>query len=185
MTSHDATDSGGQRCAGDRRGTRVGRAFAEKLAALGADVAIHGMRENGPAEYGEGTTLTAVAAEIGRAIRRSQPARARRSHQGRGHRPRDRRRPKRALGPIDILVHNAGGDIAAGGGKPDPNDAVNIKEADVRAVLERNLLCTILTCQAVARGMMERRRGRIVTLGSVAAFKGRTRARSMRCRRPA
>jgi len=26
----------------------------------------------------------------------------------------------RELGPIDILVHNAGGDIAAKGGKPDP-----------------------------------------------------------------
>jgi 3-oxoacyl-[acyl-carrier protein] reductase len=44
----------------------------------------------------------------------------------------------------------------------------------VRAVLDRNLLSTILTCQAVARGMMERRRGRIVTIGSVAAFRGRT-----------
>ena len=78
------------------------------------------------------------------------------------------------LGPIDILVHNAGGDIAAKGGKPDPNDAVGIREEDVRAVLDRNLLSTILTCQAVARGMMERRQGRIVTIGSVAAFKGRT-----------
>ena len=64
-----------------------------------------------------------------------------------------------SLGPIDILVHNAGGDIAAAGGKPDPNDAVNIREEDVRAVLDRNLLSTILTCQAVARGMMERRSG--------------------------
>src|SRR6267378_316853 len=62
------------------------------------------------------------------------------------------------LGPIDILVHNAGGDIAAKGGKPDPNDAVGIREEDVRAVLDRNLLSTILTCQAVARGMMARRR---------------------------
>ena len=51
------------------------------------------------------------------------------------------------LGPIDILVHNAGGDIAAAGGKPDPNDAVGIKEEDVRAVLDRNLLITILVCQ--------------------------------------
>ena len=84
------------------------------------------------------------------------------------------RRRRSALGPIDILVHNAGGDIAAAGGKPDPNDAVNIREEDVRAVLDRNLLSTILTCQAVARGMMERRQGRIVTIGSVAAFKGRT-----------
>ena len=78
------------------------------------------------------------------------------------------------LGPIDILVHNAGGDIAAAGGKPDPNDVVHIKEEDVRAVLDRNLLSTIFVCQQVARGMMERRRGRIVTIGSVAAFKGRT-----------
>ncbi len=80
------------------------------------------------------------------------------------------------LGPIDILVHNAGGDIAARGGKPDPNDVVNIAEDDVRAVLDRNLLSTVFVCQVVARGMMERRRGRIVTLGSVAAFKGRTNA---------
>ena len=56
------------------------------------------------------------------------------------------------LGPIDILVHNAGGEIAAAGGKPNPNDAVMIKEIDVRAVLDRNLLSTILVCQQVARG---------------------------------
>jgi 3-oxoacyl-[acyl-carrier protein] reductase len=31
-------------------GRGLGRAFAEKLASMGADVAIHGMRENGPAE---------------------------------------------------------------------------------------------------------------------------------------
>jgi NAD(P)-dependent dehydrogenase (short-subunit alcohol dehydrogenase family) len=29
-------------------GRGLGRAFAEKLAVMGADVAIHGMRENGP-----------------------------------------------------------------------------------------------------------------------------------------
>jgi NAD(P)-dependent dehydrogenase (short-subunit alcohol dehydrogenase family) len=45
-------------------GRGLGRAFAEKLAGLGADIAIHGMREAGPAEYGEGTTLTAVAREV-------------------------------------------------------------------------------------------------------------------------
>ena len=45
-------------------GRGLGRAFAERLASLGADVAVHGMRENGPAEYGEGTTLTAVAEAV-------------------------------------------------------------------------------------------------------------------------
>jgi 3-oxoacyl-[acyl-carrier protein] reductase len=154
-------------------GRGLGRAFAERLASLGASVAIHGMRENGPAEYGEGSTLTATADEVA-------AAHGVRTVSVRGDLTlgadieRVVETTIRSLGPIDLLVHNAGGDIAAAGGKPDPNDAVNIREEDVRAVLDRNLLSTILTCQAVARRMMERRQGRIVTIGSVAAFKGRT-----------
>jgi len=154
-------------------GRGLGRAFAERLARLGADVALHGMREHGPAEYGEGTTLAAVAEAVGTAygvrtirvlgdLTKSEDI------------DRVVEETSKSLGPIDILVHNAGGDIAAAGGKPDPNDAVNIREQDVRAVLDRNLLSTILTCQAVARSMMPRKSGRIVTIGSVAAFKGRT-----------
>ena len=46
-------------------GRGLGRAFAERLAAVGCAVGIHGMREEGPAEYGEGTTLTDTAKEIG------------------------------------------------------------------------------------------------------------------------
>jgi 3-oxoacyl-[acyl-carrier protein] reductase len=53
---------------------------------------------------------------------------------------------------------------------------VHIKAEDVRAVIDRNLLSTIFVCQRVARDMMQRRTGRIVTIGSVAAFKGRTNA---------
>jgi 3-oxoacyl-[acyl-carrier protein] reductase len=176
MTSLDAAQSlAGKVALVTGAGRGLGRAFAERLASLGADVAIHGMRETGPAEYGEGSTLTAVAeavatqhgvrtirvlgdltkgADIDRVVETTT----------------------QELGPIDVLVHNAGGDIAAAGGKPDPNDAVNISEQDVRAVLDRNLLSTILTCQAVARGMMVRRQGRIVTIGSIAAFKGRANA---------
>src|ERR1051326_2638416 len=98
-------------------GRGLGRAFAEKLAAMGADVAIHGMRENGPAEYGEGTTLTAVAQEIGK----QYGVRTRRVL-GDLTKGDDIARvvaeTEKALGSIDILVHNAGGDIAAAGGKP-------------------------------------------------------------------
>jgi len=154
-------------------GRGLGRAFAERLAALGAAVAIHGMREAGPAEFGEGTTLSAVAEEVAAAhgVRTLRllgdltlEADIARVVESAG----------RELGPIDILVHNAGGDIALRGGKPDPNDAVMIAAEDVRAVLDRNLLSTILTCQAVARGMMARRNGRIVTIGSTAGSRGRT-----------
>ncbi len=45
-------------------GRGLGRAFAERLAALGCAVVVHGMREHGPAEYGEGTTLTDTARQI-------------------------------------------------------------------------------------------------------------------------
>ena len=50
-------------------GRGLGRAFAERLAALGCSVGVHGMREHGPAEYGEGTTLTDTAQEIADLIR--------------------------------------------------------------------------------------------------------------------
>lgn len=153
-------------------GRGLGRAFAERLAALGCRIGVHGMREHGPAEYGEGTTLTDTARAIGEAhgvatvrvlgdLTRADDVAAVVGT------------VEAALGPLDVLVHNAGGDIAAAGGKPDPNDAVHIKEADVRAVLDRNLLSTVLVCQRVATGMMARRRGRILTISSIAAFQGR------------
>jgi 3-oxoacyl-[acyl-carrier protein] reductase len=152
-------------------GRGLGRAFAERLAALGCAVGFHGMREQGPAEYGEGTTLTETARQIG-----TQFGVRAKSVLGDLTKETDVERVVATiaveLGPIDILVHNAGGDIAAAGGKPNPNDAVTIKSEDVRAVLDRNLLSTIFICQKVAKGMMERRSGRIITISSIAAFRG-------------
>ncbi|MCW5686976.1 MAG: SDR family NAD(P)-dependent oxidoreductase [Pseudolabrys sp.] len=156
-------------------GRGLGRAFAERLAVLGCHIAVHGMRENGPAEFGGTQTLTDVAAAIAaeHGVRTVKIL-------GDLTVPDDIARviatAESELGFIDILVHNAGGDIAAKGGKPDPNDVVHIKPEDVRAVIDRNLMSTIFVCQAVAKGMMERHSGRIVTIGSVAAFKGRTNA---------
>jgi NAD(P)-dependent dehydrogenase (short-subunit alcohol dehydrogenase family) len=154
-------------------GRGLGRAFAERLAALGCHIAVHGMREHGPAEFGGGQTLTDVTHTIADAhgVRTAKLladlTRVEEIERTVGTATTE-------LGPIDILVHNAGGDIAAGGGKPDPNDVVHIKPEDVRAVIDRNLLSTIFVCQQVAQRMMQRRRGRIITIGSVAAFKGRT-----------
>ena len=156
-------------------GRGLGRAFAEQLAALGCNVAVHGMREHGPSEFGGSETLTDVANSIAEkySVRTVKVL-------GDLTRTEDIERTVAVattdLGPIEVLVHNAGGDIAAAGGKPNPNDVVNIKAEDVRAVIDRNLLSTIFVCQHVARRMMERRRGRIITIGSVAAFKGRTNA---------
>ena len=156
-------------------GRGLGRAFAERLAALGCHIAVHGMRENGPSEFGGTQTLTDVANAIATEHRVRTV-----KILGDLTNPDDIARvvstSEASLGAIDILVHNAGGDIAAQGGKPDPNDVVHIKPEDVRAVIDRNLMSTIFVCQEVAKRMMERRSGRIVTIGSVAAFKGRTNA---------
>ncbi|MCB2053215.1 MAG: SDR family oxidoreductase [Geminicoccaceae bacterium] len=155
-------------------GRGLGRAFAERLAAQGCAIGVHGMREHGPAEYGEGTSLSETAEAIG-ATHGVRTVRLLADLTVGEQVARIVRETEAALGPIDILVHNAGGDVAAAGGKPDPNDCVEIAEADVRAVLDRNLLSTILTCKAVARGMMARRAGRILTITSIAAFRGRDR----------
>ena len=153
-------------------GRGLGRAFAEHLANLGCNIGVHGMREHGPSEYGEGTTLTDTAAAIGsdhdvKTVRIL----------GDLTKGEDVDRVVQTctdeLGDIDILVHNAGGDIAAQGGKPKPNDCVKIKQEDIESVLDRNLLSTILICRAAADRMMERKTGRIITIGSIAAFRGR------------
>ncbi len=152
-------------------GRGLGRAFAERLAALGCSVGVHGMREQGPAEYGEGTTLTDTAKEIADMFgSRATPVLGDLTKPD--HVERIVATVTDQLGPIDILVHNAGGDIAAAGGKPNPNDAVMIKSEDVRSVLDRNLMTTIFICQQTARQMMERKTGRILTISSIAAFKG-------------
>jgi 3-oxoacyl-[acyl-carrier protein] reductase len=59
------------------------------------------------------------------------------------------------------------------GGRPAPDDAVGIPLADLRAVLDRNLLSCILCCREVAPEMMARKSGRIITVGSIAGLVGR------------
>lgn len=154
-------------------GRGLGRAFAEHLAGLGCRVALHGMREHGPAEYGEGTTLTATARAVGAAAG-SETVAVLGDLTAIADVERVLATVSARLGPLDILVHNAGGDIGASGGKPDPNDAVMVGEPDIRSVLERNLLSTIFLCQRAARDMMARRSGRIITISSIAAFRGRS-----------
>ena len=68
---------------------------------------IHGMREEGPAEYGEGTTLTETAQQIGEEF-------GVKTVRGLGDLTKMDQvenvveSVSKELGPIDILVHNAG-----------------------------------------------------------------------------
>lgn len=150
---------------GSSRG--LGRVHALRLARAGADVAIHDLARNKPAEFGEGSDIEETVAAVRGLGRRSCVV------LGDVSRAEDIKTildgVESELGPLDVLVNNAGGDIAARGGKrPDPNDCVLIDPDDVRAVLERNLVGTILACRDAAARMMARRRGRIINISSMA-----------------
>ncbi len=68
---------------------------------------------------------------------------------------------EQALGPIDILLTNAGG--------PPSKTFTEITADEWTAALELNLLSTVHLCRAVIDGMIQRGWGRIVCLTSVAA----------------
>jgi len=70
---------------------------------------------------------------------------------------------ERELGPIDLLVNNAG--VGAPRAQPWEEDP-----ADWWRVFEINVLGPYLCCRAVLPGMVERRRGRIVNTGSGASY---------------
>ena len=162
---------------GSSRG--LGRVMAEELVRLGANVAVHGTRQNSPQTFGEGDSMEQVAAAVAEA--------------GSGHTmacwcdvtneqeiERVAGEIRQHFGEIDILVCCAGGDIGAAGtsvgkgGRPENDDCLNISLEDYQSVMDRNLLGSILCCREVAPDMIQRRSGRIITIGSIAGCSGRT-----------
>jgi short-subunit dehydrogenase len=68
------------------------------------------------------------------------------------------------FGPVDVMVANAGF------GAPTRLDPLNI--ADVEETIRVNLMGVIYSIEAVLPGMLERRRGHLLAISSLAAFKG-------------
>jgi 3-oxoacyl-[acyl-carrier protein] reductase len=161
---------------GSSRG--LGRVMATHLCRLGAQVAVHGTRPDSPKSFGEGESMDQVARDVAaEAGGVAVPVWGDVMDEGEVKRMAGAIRSR--LGRIDILVANAGGDIGAGGtavgrgGRPSPDDALGIPLADIRAVLDRNLLSCMLCCREVAPAMMARKAGRIITIGSIAGTFGR------------
>jgi gluconate 5-dehydrogenase len=69
-----------------------------------------------------------------------------------------------ALGPIQILVNNAGCNVR----KP----ALDVTWDDWNLVLDTNLRGSFFVAQAIARGMIDRGYGRIINIGSVTSVFG-------------
>lgn len=68
------------------------------------------------------------------------------------------REAERAIGPLTVLVANAGG--------PKPGSLLDLAEADWEAAYQMTLMSAVRLCRAALPGMIERRSGRIVFITS-------------------
>lgn len=76
-----------------------------------------------------------------------------------------RRQIEHDLGPIDVLVANAGGSHTP------PGPLEQISEEGWHASVDGNLTATFLTIKSILPGMKERRAGTIITMSSVAGHR--------------
>ena len=135
---------------GSSRG--IGAAIARLFALEGARVALHGRDEKAlssvraQVEAAGGKAMCVVAD-----VTRFSEIEAMRS------------KVEGALGPVDILVANAGGSFTP------PGPLEGISEEGWHASVEGNLTATFLTLKSFLPGMKERKAGSIITISTAAA----------------
>jgi 3-oxoacyl-[acyl-carrier protein] reductase len=135
---------------GSSRG--IGAAIAAEFAEHGAAVAVHGR---------DGAALAAVTARIEQAGGRAVPVTA--DVTSYAEIEAMRRRVEQDLGPVGVLVANAGGNPV----RPGPVEQVT--EEGWQATVAANLTATFLTIKSFLPGMTERGAGSIITMSSAAA----------------
>jgi 3-oxoacyl-[acyl-carrier protein] reductase len=135
---------------GSSRG--IGAAIAADFAEHGAAVAVHGR---------DSAAVAAVAARIEQAGGRAMPVTADVTSYAEIEAMRGR--IEQELGPVDVLVANAGGNPV----RPGPVEQVS--EEGWQATIEANLTATFLTVKSFLPGMKERGSGSIITMSSAAA----------------
>lgn len=133
----------------------IGAATAVTLADLGAKVALSYHRNRQGAEEARNRILAAggTAVVIGADVRRADEIQALAD------------RTAAELGPIDILVNNAGSLVARSG-------ILEVTEERLNEIVALNFTSAVLASKAVAASMIERRRGAIINVVSIAGHNG-------------
>jgi NAD(P)-dependent dehydrogenase (short-subunit alcohol dehydrogenase family) len=131
----------------------LGQQFARALARAGADLILTSRKAE---------TLADFAAEMASLGRKTASL----ALDVRDHDSIERmaEQAEKAFGKVDILVNNAGCNIR----KP----ALEVSWEDWNTVLDTNLRGSFFVAQAIARGMIARRYGRIINIGSVTSVFG-------------
>ncbi len=135
-------------------GQGIGRATAQRLAQAGADIVIN-YRSNTSAAEEARTTIE----DIGRRCVRIQADVSQEEEVTRLF-----AEANEALGPVTILVNNAG--------TTRDKLILQMSLADFEHVMDSNLRATFLCTKAALRGMMKARWGRIVNVTSIAGLLG-------------
>jgi len=142
---------------GSSRG--IGAAIAKLLASEGAKVAVHGR---------DAAALSATRDEIERAGGRAISVAA--DVTSFAQIEAMRVRVEAELGPIDVLVANAGGSYSP------PGPIEETTEEGWRASVDGNLTATFLTVKSILPGMKQRKSGTIITLSSAAGRRAHPRS---------
>jgi len=145
-------------------GRGLGRAYALRLAGLGADVVVNDIDMAAARQYGEELSAPTVMDEIVALGRRSLGIVADVTDSAQVATMFDQILGE--FGRLDILVNNAGGALV-----PGPSFASSVPEADFRRMMDLNLMSTIFCCQAASGPMKEQRSGKIVNVGSQAGLR--------------
>jgi 3-oxoacyl-[acyl-carrier protein] reductase len=124
-------------------GRGIGASIARELAAAGMNVAVSARTRRQVEEVARAIGGVAIAADVAK--------------------EHDVQRMVEEVGPVDLLVANAGIDAS-------DRAAWELEPAMWWHVFEVNVLGVYLCCRAVIPGMLERGRGRIVIIASGAAY---------------
>lgn len=151
-------------------GRGLGRVIAERLASAGADVAVHDIDWTAASKFGEAANLGVVAEQIAACGVRTTAVTGNIGDQAAVRRMAGEITEK--LGAVNILVNCAGGDIGALGGKPNPNNALDIALEDIQVLVNNNLIGTMLMCQAFCPAMLAAKGGAVINIASVAGHFG-------------
>jgi 3-oxoacyl-[acyl-carrier protein] reductase len=137
----------------------IGAGIAAHFAEQGARVVVHGR---------DVAAMSAVTASIEEAGGQAMPVAA--DVTKFADLESMRNRIESELGPVDVLVANAGGNPVP------PGPLEDVSEEGFRAAVDANLTATFLTIKSFLPGMKERKAGNIITVSSAAGRRANPRS---------